>query len=330
MEDETIVPAPASVYKAEVWRHFGFHYRQGTKEIDKSHAVCKMCNANVKYSKNTTNLRAHIMRHHSDVPLTEQQQQTANGKRVDPLQLTLEQVHTSKLPPTSTRATKITQSVLYFICKDMRPLSVVENEGFRYMLKTLEPCYTIPSRQHITDIAVPNLYKEVKMSILESLSSAERVALTCDAWTSRATESFVTITAHYITTEWNLVSYVLQTRAMHDSHTGGNIAELLKEAVTEWGLEEKHPVIVTDNASKYECRGWTCRHDPRAMFRTQPESRFTESTEIASCGATSWQDQTCYKLFQTQHHCQPPTKTQTRPAAATKTQVNHRCCHKVE
>ncbi len=108
MEDETIVPAPASVYKAEVWQHFGFRYRQGTKEIDKSHAVCKMCNANVKYSKNTTNLRVHIMRHHSDVPLTEQQQQTANGKRVDPLQLTLEQVHTSKLPPTSTRATKIT------------------------------------------------------------------------------------------------------------------------------------------------------------------------------------------------------------------------------
>ncbi|XP_046692240.1 E3 SUMO-protein ligase ZBED1 [Silurus meridionalis] len=36
---------------------------------------------------------------------------------------------------------------------------------------------------------------------------------------------------------------------MHDSHTGNNIAELLKEAVTEWGSEEKHPVIVTDNAS---------------------------------------------------------------------------------
>ncbi len=87
------------------------------------------------------------------------------------------------------------------------------------------------------------------MSVLKSLSSAERVALTCDAWTSRATESFLTITAHYITTKWNLVSYVLQRRAMHDSHTGGNIAELLKEAVTEWGLEEKHPVIVTDNAS---------------------------------------------------------------------------------
>lgn len=155
-----------------------------------------MCNANVKYSKNTTSLRAHIKRHHSDVPLIEQQQQMANIKRVDPLQLTLEQAHTSKLPPTSTCATKITQSSLYFICKDMCPLSVVENEDFRYMLKTLEHCYTIPSQQHITDIAVPNLYKEVQMSVLESLSSAERVTWTCDPWTSQATESFVTITVH--------------------------------------------------------------------------------------------------------------------------------------
>lgn len=181
MEDERIVPAPASVYKAEVWHHFSFHYRQGTKEINKSIAMCKMCNANVKLSKNTTNLRAHIMRHHSDVWLTEQRQQTANVKRENPLQLTLEQVHTSKLPPTSTRATKITQPVLYFICKDMHPLSVVENEAFCHMLKTLEPCYTIPSHQHITDIAVPNFVqggKEVKMRVQESLSLAERAALT--------------------------------------------------------------------------------------------------------------------------------------------------------
>ncbi|KAK0140883.1 Caskin-1 [Merluccius polli] len=44
----------------------------------------------------------------------------------------------------------------------MRPLSVVENEGFRNMMTTLEPRYTIPSRQHVTDIALPKLYGQVK------------------------------------------------------------------------------------------------------------------------------------------------------------------------
>ncbi|XDV44703.1 hypothetical protein PO909_012944 [Leuciscus waleckii] len=185
-----------------------------------------------------------IPRHHSDTQLNEQQ-----AKRVDSSQLTLAQVQTHKLPTTSTRATKITQSVVYFICKDMRPLSVVENEGFRYMVQTMEPRYTIPSRQHITDIAVPNLYKEVKTNVLECLALAEKVALTCDAWTSRATESYVTLTVHHITDECKLESCVLQTRAMYDSHTGENIAALLKEAVAEWRLDIKDPVLVTDNAA---------------------------------------------------------------------------------
>ena len=84
--------------------------------------------------------------------------------------------------------------------------------------------------------------------MLESISSAERVALTCDAWTWRATESYVTITANHISDESKLDSYVFQTRVMSDTHTGENIAKLLKETVAEWRSEAKDPVIVTDNA----------------------------------------------------------------------------------
>uniref|UniRef100_A0A3Q2X8X5 HAT C-terminal dimerisation domain-containing protein n=1 Tax=Haplochromis burtoni TaxID=8153 RepID=A0A3Q2X8X5_HAPBU len=220
------LPAPAA-FKADVWTYFGF-----------------MTNR-VKYSGNTTNLRTHACRHHSDVA------SNANfkTKRDDPAQRTIEEVNFSKLPATSTHATKITQSVLVFICKDMRPLSVVENKGFRNRIKTLEPRYTVPSRQHITDIALPKLYQEVKATVLDSLSSAETVALTCDSWTSRATESYVTVTAHHITDQWNLQSHVLQTRAMHDSHTGEHICERsLTDAVAEWGLNAKD-LVVTDNAA---------------------------------------------------------------------------------
>ncbi|CAI5660053.1 unnamed protein product, partial [Oreochromis niloticus] len=242
-EEERIQPAPAA-FKADVWTYFGFRTKEGGKDYDKSYAVCKICTARVKYSGNTTNLQTHVSRHHSDVA------SNANfkTKRGDPTQRTIEEVNFSKLPATSTRATKITQSVLVFICKDMRPLSVVENKGFCNMIKTLEPRYTVPSRQHITDIALPKLYQEVKATVLDSLSSAETVPLTCDAWTSRATESYVTVTAHHITDQWNLQSHVLQTQAMHDSHTGEHIAALLTDAVAEWGLNTKDLVVVTYNA----------------------------------------------------------------------------------
>ena len=46
---------------------------------------------------------------------------------------------------------------------------------------------------------------------------------------------------------WQLVSLVLQTRAMYESHTGANVADLLKRVAEEWHLNDV--VLVTDNAA---------------------------------------------------------------------------------
>ncbi len=39
------------------------------------------------------------------------------------------------------------------------------------------------------------------------------------------------------------------TRAVHESLTGANIADLLRNAAEEWGIADKDLVVVTDNAS---------------------------------------------------------------------------------
>ena len=238
----SVKPAPSN-HKADVWIHFVFPCKPGTQERDKSKVVCKICQAVLKYCSNTTNLRNHLSRHHADVL------QQPMAKSADSKQTQLDQALMCKLAPGSARAQKITESVAVFICKDLRPYSVVENEGFKKMVNTLEPRYAIPTRKHMTEVAVPKLYEEKKSAVLELLKSTERVALTCDGWTSRATDSYVTLTSHFISNEWALVSNVLQTRALHESHTGSNIANLLKEAMNEWGLEDKVPAIVTDNAA---------------------------------------------------------------------------------
>ncbi|KAM3871381.1 E3 SUMO-protein ligase ZBED1-like [Diretmus argenteus] len=188
---------------------------------------------------------AHLTRHHPEVVLNDDGKACAPPKN----QPTLTTLSLTKLPFNSDRAKKITQSITYFMCKDLRPYNVVENEGFGYMLKTLEPRYVIPSRRYFTDNAVPKLYRATKLQVEESLSTADRVALTCDAWTSRAVDSYVTITAHYLTEDWRLLSHVLQTRAVHESHTGANIADLLQNAAQEWGIADKNLVVVTDNAA---------------------------------------------------------------------------------
>lgn len=46
-----------------------------------------------------------------------------------------------------------------------------------------------------------------------------------------------------------MVNFVLQTRPLFETHTGTNIAEVLKSAVSEWGLQKANRgiAVVTDN-----------------------------------------------------------------------------------
>lgn len=95
------------------------------------------------------------------------------------------------------------------------------------------------------------MYSKVKDIIIDELKETESVALTNDSWTSRTCESYVTITVHFMQSDWNMKSYVLQTRDV--SHPGQNIGNVLMESITEWKLPTKHEIgLVTDHASNME------------------------------------------------------------------------------
>lgn len=224
--------------KADVWEHFGFKSYEDKDELDRTNAVCKLCRRDVPYSGNTTNLRNHIARHHGDLAKPASSSQTA-----------LEKAFGVKFPSNSMRALSITEGIGIFITKDLRPYSVVENAGFRLLMKRLEPRYVVPSRRHLSETVIPQMYGKTKDALVHSLKLAERVALTCDTWTSRNTVSYLTITCHHIDEEWRLASSVLQTRAVETSHTAANLADLLVEAIEEWEISDKNPAIVTDNAA---------------------------------------------------------------------------------
>lgn len=84
----------------------------------------------------------------------------------------------------------LTKAIAYFICEDIQPYSVVENEGFRQHVHVLEPRYKIPDRSVFTEKHIPDLYKKVRSEIIVLLNSAQRVALTVDGW-SCSTDSYI-------------------------------------------------------------------------------------------------------------------------------------------
>ncbi|XDV47123.1 hypothetical protein PO909_016829, partial [Leuciscus waleckii] len=56
----------------------------------------------------------------------------------------------------------ITKAVAYFIAKDMLPISVVENEGFKKLIRVLDSRYELPDRKHFSQTAIPRMYTKCR------------------------------------------------------------------------------------------------------------------------------------------------------------------------
>ena len=115
----------------------------------------------------------------------------------------------------------------------------------------MEPRYTLPSRPHFRDVVIPHIYGEVRAKVEEELQKAMCISITTDGWTSRATESYIAATAHYMKDDWTIGNAVLQARPLPIAHTSENYGDALSSVVAEWQLERPHGLLptVTDNAS---------------------------------------------------------------------------------
>jgi hypothetical protein len=149
-----------------------------------------------------------------------------------------------KLPPQKQKT--ITYRIAKHIVADMKPINTVESTDFRAMIHECEPRYVFPIRATVSETIIPKMYDRVAKRIRDEIKD-QTLAWTTDSWTSRATQSYVTITCHFIDESFKMNSCVLQTREMPDSHTGENIAIELENASDEWGC--KATAISTDNAA---------------------------------------------------------------------------------
>lgn len=84
------------------------------------------------------------------------------------------------------QAAEFTNSILNMIITDMRPLSMVEDQGFQKMISTFNPKYVLPSRTYFVKM-MEKKYEEIKGKLKNTLKEADTIALTTDIWTSVAT-----------------------------------------------------------------------------------------------------------------------------------------------
>ncbi|KAJ8286540.1 hypothetical protein GJAV_G00040340 [Gymnothorax javanicus] len=191
---------------------------------------------------NTTNLLFHHEHDHKEHATPS----TGKAKLTQP---TIDQGMQAPCKMPAEKQDQITDALLQLFMKKVLPFSLVEHESFIKFVSLLDPRYNLPNRKQL----VAKLEKkkgDVKNKLSAEIDTVRDVAITHDGWTSIATESYETITAHFLTADWDLRSVVLQTTKVSGSHTGENIAATLAKAQETWKLPT--PVAVTDNAANEE------------------------------------------------------------------------------
>jgi hypothetical protein len=142
--------------------------------------------------------------------------------------------------PTAAK-THITERCVDFVCKDIRPFTVVEGEGFLELAQALinvgvrygqvNSRDILPHRTTVSNNVAKRaaeLRESVVVPDIQKNLNKWGGGVTTDMWTDSQTQTpFITVTVHYITDEWVLVERTVATSEFSSDlkHTGANIKQ---------------------------------------------------------------------------------------------------------
>ncbi|XP_044014118.1 E3 SUMO-protein ligase ZBED1-like [Aphidius gifuensis] len=247
---------------SNVWSYFE------SDSSDLCVAHCKLCQTRVKRAQGTSNLRSHMMKHHPAIWNRQTQQYKASNYLNSPSTsescdepLPKKQL-TSKTPKITEVFSKITSlapgghthdeltnAILFMIAKDKLPMSMVENEGFRYLCSKFKPLYNIPSRKTIST-ALEDRYKILKERFVTQIQQATTYSLTLDNWSDRTKQTYIAVTIHYLNNQWELIDGTIGMFPLYDNHTAEYLKNAIEFILDDFKLEKAKIVgVTTDRAA---------------------------------------------------------------------------------
>jgi len=197
----------AHATKNEVWTYFQVY----NEKKFHTHAFCVLCKSDVSYGKthSTSNLEKNIQRKHKteyDIIMAER----ANKRLKIHAEISFDATsYKQKLLSNYTvRSDDYQECLVKWMVNSYQPLSVVQSDAFRNMVKALNNKAPVIGEDKIRTL-ISNKYYDTMHAIIKILKGKD-VALTTDAWTSISKEGYVTATIHFIEPQtWKLHNFSL-------------------------------------------------------------------------------------------------------------------------
>lgn len=141
------------------------------------------------------------------------------------------------------------RTVLFMIAAEKLPLSIVESKGFKRLMNTAVPLYTVPSRRTITRL-IDAKYDILKKRFKEDLKLNSTFTLMCDIWTDVTNQSYIGVTIHFLRHELVLSNAMIGVFPLMQNHTANYIKETLVSIIESFDIDVANiAAIVTDSAA---------------------------------------------------------------------------------
>ncbi|XP_004213210.2 zinc finger BED domain-containing protein 4-like [Hydra vulgaris] len=139
------------------------------------------------------------------------------------------------------------------IITDMEPIQVSQKTDFVELMRVLERRYTVPSRKYFAERLIPEINDEVcaELLVMLDLASTPFLSFTTDTWTAGNTvQSFMGLTAHWLTEHFENMSFVLDCILFVGHHTAPALMTAFQQLLDKWNIDVGHcHIILRDNAA---------------------------------------------------------------------------------
>ncbi|XP_029361574.1 zinc finger BED domain-containing protein 4 [Echeneis naucrates] len=146
------------------------------------------------------------------------------------------------------RQVLISEAIAKMIVRDLQPVSIVENPGFRELLQLLEPRYTPEPQHYIHSQLLPAYAYQVQLTTRQALASAHALSLSLDLWRgfAGATPGYLGVTCHFLTSDWQMCSALLACLPLTDGSSGSRVLSDFDEVCHSHGVSGKAFRVVAD------------------------------------------------------------------------------------
>ncbi|KAM8862514.1 zinc finger BED domain-containing protein 4 [Spinachia spinachia] len=146
------------------------------------------------------------------------------------------------------RQVLISEAIAKMIVRDLQPVSIVENQGFRELLELLEPRYTPEPQHYINSQLLPAYVYQAQLATRQALASAHALSLSLDLWRglAGATSGYVGVTCHFLTSDWQMHSALLACLPLTGGSSGNRVLSDFDEVCHSHGVSGRAFRVVAD------------------------------------------------------------------------------------